>query len=111
VELLRSSKLHGSMRGSAVKVVQESVKHRSRQQQEISRIRFHLRRRGLREIPGDCSGCGLGEWLKGDTGLMEELLEWFAEAGVERGGATTAAQRCGTAECSAPSRGKAGGCG
>jgi len=40
VELLRSSKLHGSMRGSAVKVVQGSVKHRSRQRQEISRIRL-----------------------------------------------------------------------
>ena len=40
VELLGLFKHHGSMRGSAVKVVQGSVKHRSRQRQEISRIRL-----------------------------------------------------------------------
>jgi len=31
-------------------------------------------------------------------GVEAELWQWISEAGVERGGATTAAQRCGAAE-------------
>ena len=42
---------------------------------------------------------------------MEELLEWFSKAGVERGDATTAAPRCGTARCYASEQRQGGGYG